>query len=98
MKKSLLALTILPLLIAGCESLPRSFHETYYLDREWGQAQMNTWDSQIIKPDPAAATKIPDGLSGTNSEQIMKVYREGYGKPPDKTPVFSLGLTSVGTK
>lgn len=77
------------LLLAGCAS----FEEAYYVDREYGQASMASWDQQIAYPDYRFANKAPVGSEGITAEKIMDVYNNTFAEPPKKQDVFQIDLT-----
>lgn len=89
MKKWILALTIL-LFCGGCAQEARN------IDREWGQAQMASWDKQIAYPDYRFAGKTPEGMTGINAEQVMDIYTRTYGEKPEKTDTYNLQFVPGG--
>jgi hypothetical protein len=72
----------------GCAS----FEEAYVLDREFGKAQMETWDKMIAYPDSKYADKQPEGMEGIHAEPAMGVYHRSYSKEPTATNVIQLGI------
>jgi hypothetical protein len=76
-------------LLAGCASL----EEAYYVDREFGQAQMASWDSQVAYPDYRFAAKTPQNIDGITAEEIMNVYNKTFAKEPTQTEVFQFEIT-----
>lgn len=94
MKKLILALMAISLL-AGCAA---AFEEAYYVDREWGQAQMDAWDRQVAYPNYKYAGKTPEGMEGITAEEVMGVYNQSFAERAEKTEVFELGVTSESGK
>jgi hypothetical protein len=78
----------LSLLLAGCASL----EEAYYIDREFGQAQMASWDSQVAYPDNRYADKAPEGVPGITAEEIMSVHNRTFTKEPQQVNIFQLDI------
>ena len=68
------------------------FEETYYIDREFGHAQMHSWDKLIAHPDYRYADNQPEGLEGINAEAAMDVYYRSFTKEPTKTNVIQFGF------
>jgi len=89
MKWSLLIL-IVAVALVGCAA----FEETYYLDREFGQAQTETWDKMIAYPESKYADKTPEGLEGIHAEPAMEVYQRSFSKEPTPTNVIKFGIVN----
>jgi len=89
MKKWFLILAAL-IACAGCSTL----EEAYFLDREYGQAQMASWDKMIANPDARNAENEPTGMEGIHAEPAMRVYHKSFSKEPTKTDVIKLGLVN----
>jgi len=85
---------LLILLFAVVGSGCASFEEAYILDREYGQAQMQSWDKLIAYPDGRYADQVPEGIEGINAESAMGVYHQSFAKPPTPTEVIKLGIVS----
>lgn len=83
-----LFILVATLTLTGCAS----FEETYYLDREFGKAQMESWDKMIAYPEPQHIDKQPEGLEGIHAEPAMNVYHRSFSKEPTKTNVIQFGL------
>lgn len=81
---------IVALISTGCAS----FEETYYLDREFGKAQMESWDKMIAYPESQYADKQPEGLEGIHAEPAMNVYHRSFSKEPTKTNVIKFGIVN----
>lgn len=73
---------------AGCAMK----EEAYYLDREFGKAQMESWDKLIAHPDYRYADREPEGLEGIHAEPAMGVYHKSFAKEPTRREVFQLGI------
>lgn len=76
-------------LLGGCAS----FEEAYYVDREFGNAQMASWDTLVAYPDYRYASQVPEGIAGITSEEIMGVYNDTFSKAPEKVEVFEFDIT-----
>lgn len=72
MKKILYVPMIGLFLLAGCTEMN--------IDREYGKANMSSWDMQIADPAPVAADKTPEGMAGIDAEKIMGVRNETFGE------------------
>ena len=87
MKISTLILSIVSLLLfSGCAQ------EAYYIDQEFGEAQMESWDKMIAYPAERYADKQPEGLEGIHAEPAMDVYHRSFSKEPTKTNVIKFGI------
>jgi len=86
--KTLACMILASALLAGCAS----FEEAYYIDREYGQAQMIAWDSQVAYPDYRHVAKTPEVTEGITAEEIMDVYNQTFAEQPESIEVFQLGL------
>jgi hypothetical protein len=75
-------------LLTGCAS----FEEAYYLDREFGKAQMESWNKMIAYPDYRYADQEPEGMAGIHGEAAMDIYHRSFDKEPTHTEVFQLGI------
>lgn len=78
----------LSFLLAGCASL----EEAYYIDREFGQAQMASWDRQVAYPDNRHADKVPEGVAGITAEEVMSVHNRTFAKEPQQVNIFQLDI------
>jgi hypothetical protein len=78
----------LSLLLAGCASM----EEAYYIDREFGQAQMASWDNQVVYPDYRYVDRIPEGTAGITAEEVMSVYNRTFAKEPQQVNIFQLDI------
>lgn len=74
--------------LSGCASM----EEAYYLDREFGEASMATWDQQVEFSDYRHADKAPVTLSGITAEEVMDVHNETFAEEPMEIDVFKLGI------
>jgi hypothetical protein len=79
--------------LAACAPGRGPVSDNHYADREFGQAQMATWDRIIAHPEPANAESVPTGLSGVAAEEIMTVRTKAYAEKSTKAEVFELGVT-----
>jgi len=86
--RTLACVILATVLLAGCAS----FEEAYYVDREFGQAQMMTWDSQVAYPDYRHVPKTPEGTDGITAEEIMDVHNQTFGERPEDVDVLQFGL------
>lgn len=87
-----LILVLAALALAACSM------EAQQIDRDWGKAQMASWDSIISNPHPSQTTNPPTGLEGINAEGVMDVYNSGFWAQQKQTDVFSLGVISSGKR
>jgi hypothetical protein len=75
---ALFTIVVLGLLLGGCA------HEAMYADREYGVANSDAFDQQIVNKDYKYAGKPVEGLDGIYAEQIMgkylDTYKEGFKK------------------
>lgn len=76
------------LFLAGCAQ------NAAYVDEEFGQAQMASWEKMIAYPDGLNADKQPEGLEGINAEPAMDVYHRSFAKKPTETNVIKFGIGS----
>lgn len=94
MNKFVLALLALSFL-GGCAAT----EEAYYVDREFGKAQMDAFDQQIAYKDYRYAGETPTGMSGIHSEKIMDTYQKAFsadtGDAPDNN--FSKGFVDLNS-
>ncbi|MDO3378429.1 hypothetical protein [Geoalkalibacter halelectricus] len=86
--KTLMMIVLAAALCAGCAT----FEEAYYIDREFGQAQMESWNKMIAYPDGRYADREVEGLDGIHAEPAMGVYHRSYSKEPTRGQVFQLGI------
>ncbi|HXV21366.1 MAG TPA: hypothetical protein VD811_10315 [Desulfuromonadales bacterium] len=93
MNKLIFALMAIALL-AGCATL----EEAYYVDREWGQGQLASWDKQVANPNYKYVGQAPTGMEGVNAEEVMGIYNRTFAEKPAETEIFELGLTSQGVR
>lgn len=70
--KSVCLLVLAGMLLAGCA------HEAYYVDHEYGMAQNDAFDRQIVHKDYPHADKATEGLEGIHAESIMQTYHETF--------------------
>lgn len=89
MYKMFIALMALSLL-CGCAVK----QEAYYVDQEWGKAQMASWDKMIANPAGKYDGDNPTGMEGINSEEVMDVYNRSFAEKSEAMPIFELGVTS----
>ena len=82
-----LILVLAALALAACSM------EAQQIDRDWGKAQMASWDSIIANPHPQPAGNPPTGLDGINAEGAMESYNNGFWKEQKPSGVFTLGVT-----
>lgn len=75
-------------ILAGCSK------EAYYVDQEWGKAQMASWDMMLVTPAGKSDGAPPTGMEGINSEEVMDAYNQSFSKKSEATPVFELGVTA----
>ncbi len=73
---------------SGCAAT----EETRYLDREFGKAQLESWDKMIVLPDQRFADKQPEGMQGINAEAAMDVYHRSFSKAPKETNIIQFGV------
>ncbi len=79
---------IAAVLCLGCSMT----EEAYYLDREYGKAQMESWDKMIAHPDYRYADRQPEGLEGVHAEPAMDVYHRSFSKEPTESDVIQFGI------
>lgn len=77
--------------LAGCTK------EAYYVDREWGKAQMASWDKMLTNPAGKYDGDNPTGMEGINSEEVMGVYNRSFSQRTEVQPIFELGVTEGGS-
>lgn len=75
--------------LGGCAAT----EEAYFVDREFGEAQMKSWDKMIANPDSQNADRQPEGMEGIHAESAMKVYHESFSKKPTETNIIQFGIT-----
>jgi hypothetical protein len=75
---------------AGCTP----FKDAYYLDQEFGKDSQAAWDAQIVHKDPAYGDRVPDGMTGITSEEVMSVRNQMYAEKPTKSKVLEFGMGS----
>lgn len=88
MKKWLFLAFLIAFFCAGCATL----EETYYLDREFGKAQMESWNKMIAYPDDRYSDQKPDGMAGIHGEAAMDVYHRSFDREPTRNDVLQLGI------
>ena len=76
------------LLCAGCAA----GQEAYYLDQEFGTAQLATWEKMIVPPAEDTAQRVPEGVEGLHSEAAMDIYHQSFRRGPSKTNVIQFGI------
>lgn len=87
--KIIACLIMATLLLAGCASM----EEAYYVDREFGKAQLASWDKLVAYPDYRYATKTPESIEGISAEEIMHVYNQTFAKEPEQVDVFQFEIS-----
>lgn len=85
-------------LVAGCLSGCALFYDAPRISDDYGKAQTASWSRQVAFQTPAAAERIPEGLSGVPAEEIMKIYNESFGNKPTKEDIFNMGITEGSSK
>ncbi|HKI51622.1 MAG TPA: hypothetical protein VJ995_06080 [Geothermobacteraceae bacterium] len=73
---------------SGCAK----FEEANFVDQEFGQAQMESWDKMIANPDGRYADKDPEGLDGIHAEPAMSVYNKSFSKEPTAAKIIKFGI------
>jgi len=73
MKKTLLIMAS-GLLLAGCVA------EAPYIDKEFGMATRDAFDSQIVHKDGQYADKSVEGMPGIHAEKVMETYHETFSE------------------
>jgi hypothetical protein len=93
MKKSATALLLLVLMasMAACSVSRNPVSNNHYVDREFGQAQMASWDKMIAHPEAPMAGEIPTGMSGIAAEEVMTVRNKAFAEKPTKG-IIDLGI------
>ncbi|WP_305041472.1 hypothetical protein [Geoalkalibacter sp.] len=86
--KKLIVVALVLAFGAGCAMK----EEAYVLDREFGKAQMESWDKMIAYPHAPYAEAQPEGLEGIHAEPAMGVYHKSFAKEPTRREVFQLGI------
>lgn len=86
--KRLVTALVAALLVSGCAVM----EEAYHLDREFGKAQLASWEQIVAYPQGLHADKIPQGQQGINAEAGMKVYHRSFSVEPTKTEIIKLGI------
>ncbi|MEJ2202204.1 MAG: hypothetical protein P8X63_14480 [Desulfuromonadaceae bacterium] len=89
MKLSFLLLLV-GITVTGCSTAK----ETYILDREFGRAQIASWDKMIAYPEAQWADRQPEGLAGIHAEPAMEVYHHSFQKAPTPADVIQLGIVN----
>jgi hypothetical protein len=89
MERIVLSLIFL-LSAAGCAP----FKDAYYLDQEFGKDSQAAWDAQIVHKDPAHGERIPEGMTGITSEEVMSVRNQMHAEKPTKSKVLEFGMGS----
>jgi hypothetical protein len=85
---------LLGLFFVGCGQ--PYMEETYYIDREFGKANMASFDKAIANPTPSISAITPEGIDGIHAEQLMRIHDSTYGAEPAPTTVMQMGLTGGG--
>lgn len=78
--------------LLGCAAHPEKFESAYYLDQEWGMAQMQSWDAQVLNRQPARAEAVPEGMDGIHAEPVVKTLHEGYKEKPQRLNIADIGI------
>lgn len=65
--------------------------EAYHIDREFGTASRTVFEKQIAIPEEEII-ETPEGIAGINSERMMAVHNNSFGKPPQETNVFNIKI------
>lgn len=81
MKKSMVAIKLLMVGLAGCSTSP-------YYDKHFGEAVRSTLTSQYINPNPPASTSVT-AMDGRTSREIINNYYRGYSTPSQNNSAFS---------
>lgn len=76
------------MLLSGCAQ------EAYYVDHEFGMAQNDAFDRQIVHKDYAHANKPVEGLDGIYAESIMEAYHETFS---DSFSSEDIDVTATGS-
>lgn len=84
------------IIILAALALAACSMEAQQIDRDWGKAQMASWDSIIANPHPQPAGDPPAGLEGINAEGVMDSYNSSFWEQKKQADVFSFGVTSSG--
>ena len=71
--KHLFLIISLMFVLSGCAN------DAYYVDREFGVAQMDAFDRQIVHKDYEHAHKPVDEIDGLHSEKTMEMLHGSYG-------------------
>jgi len=79
---AILAATVM----AGCAVAP-------HLDREYGEAQSESWDRQVAHPDYRYAARDPEDLEGINAEEVMDVHNSTFAEQSKKAALPTLGVS-----
>lgn len=87
MKPLTLFIILVPaaMLFSGCSAA--------YTDKEFGKAQMLSFDSQIAYPDDRYAQSMPDALEGILAEEVMRGYFQSFKQGFSKQDI---DITSTG--
>lgn len=76
------------MILSGCSAS--------YVDKEFGKAQMTSFDKQIAYPDYRYTQKTPTGMEGILAEEVMQRYTESYreGFSKQKIDITDAGMKS----
>ena len=87
MKSLTLLIILVPvaMLFSGCSAA--------YTDKEFGKAQMLSFDSQIAYPDYRYAQSVPNELEGILAEEVMRGYFQSFKQGFSKQDI---DITSTG--
>lgn len=86
--KTLTSLATALLLLSGCSL----FYDAPRLDADLGNAQTECWSKQVAFNDYRYADRLPTGLGGVPSEQIMKIYNQSFGEKPKEEEFFKMQI------
>jgi len=78
--------------LLGCAAHPEKFEQAYYVDHEWGVAQMQSWDAQVLNPKPARAEAVPEGMAGIHAEPVVRTLHESYQEKPQRIEIADIGI------
>lgn len=91
MTKHILFLVVV-LALTGC-----AFNESaYYVDHEYGKAQIDAFDQQIAYKGGEYSGLTPNSMAGVHAEKIMDSYQYTFDKDAGKAPTnnFSRGTSN----
>lgn len=74
--------------LAGCAP----FEDSYYLDREYGKASQAAWDAQVVRKNHPYADRVPEGMPGITSEEVVNIQNKTYAEKPRKSAIFDFDM------